>query len=115
LTAIQFRAEPGTILTRRFEQRLTLADSGLQLDPEIALGGIPTKDQPHGLLQLGQRGVETSGDVIDHSFASPTKICQALLFGSGHTLVLKRMFWVARKRVTEIRLGIAALRRRDFF
>jgi len=46
--------------------RLTSADSGLQLDLEMALGGIPTKDQPHGLLQLGQRGVETSGDVIDY-------------------------------------------------
>ncbi len=62
---------------------LTLADSGIQVDLEIALGGIPTKDQPHGLRQLGQRGVETSGDVIDHSFASPTKICQALLLGAG--------------------------------
>jgi hypothetical protein len=60
------------------------------LDLEIALGGIPTKDQPHGLLQLGQRGVETSGYVIDHSFASPTKICQALLFEDEDTLVSEK-------------------------
>jgi len=56
-----------------------------------------------------------SGDVIDRWFTNPTKIRQALLFGSGHTPVLKRMFWVARKRATEIQLGIASLRRRDFF
>jgi hypothetical protein len=37
LTAIQFRAEPGTILTKRFwKSGLTSADSGLQLDLEIA-------------------------------------------------------------------------------
>jgi hypothetical protein len=38
--------ERGTILTRRFEQRLISADSGLQLDLEIALGGVPAKVQP---------------------------------------------------------------------
>jgi len=42
---------------------LTSADSGLQLNLEIALGGVPAKVQPHGLLQPGQRCVETSGDV----------------------------------------------------
>jgi hypothetical protein len=36
LTAIQFRAEPGTILTRRLNSGLTSADSGLQLVLEIA-------------------------------------------------------------------------------
>jgi hypothetical protein len=37
LTAIQFRAEPGTTLTRRFGiSGLISADSGLQLDLEIA-------------------------------------------------------------------------------
>ena len=36
LTAIQFRAELGTILTRRLNSGLTSADSGLQLDLEIA-------------------------------------------------------------------------------
>ena len=40
------------------------ADSGLQLDLEIALSGVPAKVQPHGLLQPGRRCVETSGDVI---------------------------------------------------
>ena len=35
LTAIQFRAEPGTILARSlWNSDLTSADSGLQLDPE---------------------------------------------------------------------------------
>jgi len=40
--------------------RLTSADSGLQLDLEMALGGIPTKDQPHGLLQI-QLGITALG------------------------------------------------------
>jgi hypothetical protein len=35
-----------------------------QLNLEIALSGVPAKDQPHGFLQPGQRCVETSGDVI---------------------------------------------------
>ena len=47
LTAIQFRAEPGTILTRRFgTAALTSADSGLQLNLEIALNGVSAKIQP---------------------------------------------------------------------
>src|SRR5438105_1514896 len=44
LTAIQLRVEPGTGLTRRaFKIDLTSADSGLQLDLEIALSGVPAK------------------------------------------------------------------------
>jgi hypothetical protein len=47
LTAIQFRAELGTILARGFgtaaSLRLTL---GFQLDLEIALGGVSAKIQP---------------------------------------------------------------------
>jgi hypothetical protein len=51
LTAIQFRAEPGTILTKRFwKSGLTSADSGLQLDLEIALSGVSAKIQPHGFF-----------------------------------------------------------------
>jgi hypothetical protein len=50
LTAIQFRAEPGTTLGETsFKKRLTSADSGLQLDLEIALSGFPAEIQPHGL------------------------------------------------------------------
>ena len=65
-TAIQFRAEPGPILGETsLKSDLTSADSGLQLDLEIALSGFPAKDQPHGLFQPGRRYVETSGDVID--------------------------------------------------
>ena len=68
---IPFRAEPGTILTRRrSEERLTSADSGLQLDLEIALSGVPAKVQPHGLLQPGRRCVETSDDVIEDNFTT---------------------------------------------
>ena len=53
LTAIQFCAELGTILTRCFEQRPHSADSELKLDLEIALSGVPANVQPHELLQLG--------------------------------------------------------------
>jgi hypothetical protein len=54
-TAIQFRAEPGiiflhlTILLRELADEVS-ADSGLQLDLEIALSGVPAKVQPHGLF-----------------------------------------------------------------
>ena len=47
---------------------LTLAGLGTPVGLEIALGGVATRDQRHELLQLGQRRVETSGNVIDHSF-----------------------------------------------
>jgi hypothetical protein len=55
LTAIHFRAELGTILTRRFEEGgLALADSGLQLGLEIALGVVSAKIQPPcGLCSRG--------------------------------------------------------------
>jgi len=52
LTAIQFRAEPGgivlhlTILLRELVDEVS-ADSGLQLDLEIALSGVSAKVQPH--------------------------------------------------------------------
>jgi hypothetical protein len=68
LTGIRFRAEPRTTHTRRFEQRLTSADSGLQLDLEIALSGFSS---PKAF------GVETSGDVIEGVFTSPAKMRQA--------------------------------------
>ena len=47
---------------------LTSADSGLQLDLEITLGDVQTKDQPHGLRQPGQRCVETSAHVIEQFY-----------------------------------------------
>jgi hypothetical protein len=40
------------------------------LDLEIALSGVPAKVQPHELLQLGRRCVETSDDVIENDFTS---------------------------------------------
>src|SRR5205823_467888 len=44
---------------------LTSADSGLQLDLEIALSGVPAKVQPHGFFQPCRRCVETSDDVTE--------------------------------------------------
>ena len=41
---------------------------GSKVELEIALNGVSAKDQPHELLQLGRRCVETSGDVIRSSF-----------------------------------------------
>jgi len=60
LTAIQFRGEPGalflhfTVLVREWVNEVS-ADSGLQLDLEIALNGVSTKIQTHGLFQPGRR------------------------------------------------------------
>jgi hypothetical protein len=51
------------------------AASSFQLNLEIALGGVPAKVQPHGLLQPGRRYVETSGDVIEDSFSSTSNSC----------------------------------------
>jgi hypothetical protein len=65
LLTAQSRTEPGTILTSRFDSGLRSADSGLQLDLEIALSGVSAKVQPHRLFQSGRRCVETSGDVIE--------------------------------------------------
>ena len=43
----------------------------LQLDPEIASSGVPTKVRPYEpLLQPGQRCVETSDDAIENYFIS---------------------------------------------
>jgi hypothetical protein len=71
LTAIQFRTEPGIILTRRFEEaaslQLTRGSSWIWKSRKAA---VPAKVQPHGLLQPGQRCVETSGDVIENDLIS---------------------------------------------
>jgi hypothetical protein len=70
LTAIQFRAEPGTmflhltILLRKLVDEVS-ADSGLQLDLEIALSVVSAKVQPHELFSPAEDCVETSGDVIE--------------------------------------------------
>jgi hypothetical protein len=67
--AIQFRAEPGTIPHEAlWTAALTSADSGLQLDLEIALSGVSAKIQPLRLIQPCRRCVETSGDVIEGTF-----------------------------------------------
>ena len=71
LTAIQFRAEPGSLLTRRFEEAASLRlTRGLQLDLEIALNGVSAKIQPPPAFQPGRRCVETSGHVIEDDFTS---------------------------------------------
>ena len=49
---------------------LTSADSGLQLDLEIALGGVSAKVQPLRLIQPCRKQVETSDDVIRDEFIS---------------------------------------------
>ena len=62
---LQSRMEPGTILTRRMMRcGLTSADSGLQLDLEIALNGVSA---PNAF------GVETSDDVIEDDFTSNSR------------------------------------------
>jgi len=50
LTAIQFCAELGNVLTRRFEQRSHFGWLGVQLDLEIALSGASAKVKPHDRL-----------------------------------------------------------------
>jgi hypothetical protein len=49
---IQFRAEPKITLTAKLVPKTYLAsdDSGLQLDLEIALGGVSAKIQPCDLF-----------------------------------------------------------------
>ena len=54
---------PFTILLRELVDEVS-ADSGLQLDLEIALSVVSAKVQPHEKTQLGRKCVETSGDVI---------------------------------------------------
>ena len=49
---------------------LTSADSGLQLDLEIALNGVSAKIQPPPAFQPGRKCVETSDDVIEDDFTS---------------------------------------------
>jgi len=59
LTAIQFRAEPGavflhvTIRIRKLVDEVS-ADSGLQLDLEIALSVVSAKVQPHELFSSAE-------------------------------------------------------------
>ena len=67
LAAIQFREEPGTDVVTRIEIRFTSADSGFELELEIAASGgpsagpvLPAHSSPNG------RFVETSRVVIDH-------------------------------------------------
>ena len=57
---------------------LTSADSGLQLDLEIALSGVSAKSSPTGTLQPGRRCVETSGDVTEEVIDSQRQSCRAL-------------------------------------
>src|SRR5205085_10245911 len=60
-----------TTLTRRMMRcGLTSADSGLQLDLEIALNGVSAKIQPPPAFQPGRKCVETSDDVIEDDFTS---------------------------------------------
>jgi hypothetical protein len=61
---------------------LTSADSGLQLDSEIAPGGVPAEVQPHGLIQPCRGCVETSRDVIEHAFTSAAKNASTFYFTS---------------------------------
>ena len=50
---------------------LTLVDSGLQLNLEIALSGASAKVKPpNRLFRTGRKCVETSGDVIEGVFTS---------------------------------------------
>ena len=49
---------------------LTSADSGLQLDLEIALNGVSAKIQPPPAFQPGRKCAETSDDVIEDDFTS---------------------------------------------
>jgi len=66
LTAIQFRAETENHSDEaHLKCGFTSADSGLQLDLEIALSGVSAKVQPHEQTQPGRKCVETSGDVIE--------------------------------------------------
>ncbi len=52
---------------------LTSADSGLQLDLEIALNGVSAKIQPPPAFQPGRKCVETSDDVIEDDFTSNSR------------------------------------------
>jgi hypothetical protein len=55
LTAIQFRAETENHSDEaHLKCGFTSADSGLQVDLEIALGGVSAKVQPHELLSSAE-------------------------------------------------------------
>jgi hypothetical protein len=67
--AIQFRAEPGgmllhlTILLRKLVDEVS-ADSGLQLNLEIALSGVSAKMQPHELFSSAEDALKRRLTVI---------------------------------------------------
>jgi hypothetical protein len=62
LTAIQFRAELGTILTRSlWNSGLTSADSGLQLDPENRAKRCLSEDPARAAYSAVPKIVETFG------------------------------------------------------
>jgi hypothetical protein len=69
---------------------LTSADSGLQLDLEIALSGSPAKVQPHELLQPGRRCLEMSADVTEQSFTRSANVCRALFYALHNPLGVLR-------------------------
>src|SRR5205814_5880285 len=75
-TAIQFRAEPGTILTRRFEEaaslRLTRGSSWIW---GIALNGVSANIEPLRLIQPCPRYGETIGSRNQRAFYM---ICDSL-------------------------------------
>ena len=58
---------------------LTSADSGIQLDLEIALNVVSAKIQPLRLIQPCRRRVETSGDVINEASTWSATVCRALI------------------------------------
>jgi hypothetical protein len=57
---------------------LTSADSGLQLNLEIALSGGPSEGPAHQPFLPGRRCVETSGDVIELLLERFPNECRAL-------------------------------------
>jgi len=62
--------ELGTILDQASEKFvLTSADSGLQLDLEIALSGDQRRFSPSGFANPAEEAL-TSGDVIEGTFTS---------------------------------------------
>jgi hypothetical protein len=91
LTAIQLRVEPGTI-SRGASKKcdLTSADSGFQLDLEIALSGFPAEVQPHELFQPCRRFVETSSDVIENVFTNARDNLSSFIFTCGVVSVRSR-------------------------
>src|SRR5205814_3646405 len=73
--------KPGAIIGETFTASLRLT-RGSSLDLEIALGGVPAKDQPHGLFSPADRCVETSDDVIAVRLLNPRHSCQVSCWGA---------------------------------